>query len=588
MLLREVIFQGVLGCATPVRLKPDSQVAQLTLPAGVSAEDVQDVIVSMFYPQQLNARQKAKVSADQPAKIAAIFEDDANGRFRVVRDGDANTLRLQREESGTFKDLVRGPGEVHQQLTQRFKLPDYGIFLALNLWRFDESAPAPVADLSKFGSDPRIPDLIALYRQAVEVETIEDAVKSLEFEVEGAQKALGDFADVEQKLALAREKLAEIALPDLLPEEIELLRNKDEQLEEFDQQVGRLLAEEDAERRQIELLVPDKPYRNPIFWVGACMAVVAVGVSIASPESLCMASMANVIGAGVAAFVLLQYFNNLGRASVHQVRLESIKRRLNQVREEQIYFLEKIDHALIHAGVDDEQEIHKRVPKVARLREMIVRLEEQYNLLQSNPQHRKARAEADLMVRELKRLQKRRIELPSFVMSSYQLETDLESMGVDPNEVRDGVEEVAKELAQVVEEELTPFQRLRRVAEMTGLWSARGLEVTTQKMWAKICSHVLSERFADVSLSDDGQLHIGSLTAEQLEMWSRTRSSEVRAVIAALALAMQVNADSASAGLFRALWINDPVQELTPAHATKFESVFRSAAKKSQIVICKA
>lgn len=600
MQLREVIFQGVLGYDKPVRLSLETELTQLALPRGVRAEQMQDVLLSLLYPRYLSAQQREVVSHDAAATIVLVLADARGDRYRLVREGDVWALRLQREQSGgAFQDVVRGAEAVEKALAELLKMPDIGVFLALNLWRFEEP-PAAVNRSLMRSRDPRVPELLAMYQQALEVESVEDSIQSLEQGVAQAQRALGEYAEVADKLERAREKMASMRLPDISQEELEVLRTKEAQLDEYDQQIGRLLSEEDAERRQIELNVPEKPYRSSLFLLGVAIGVTAIVVSVLFPQTLCMASMVNVLGAGMVCSALLAYFNELGRASVHQVRLESIRRRLNQVREEQIDFLERIDHILIHAGVRDPEELASQIPRKEKLQSVIERLEAQMKQLQSNPQYRKGREEAEQMQQQLKVLQKRRAELPDFVMNSYQLENDLQSLGVEPADIRVLLEELSGERAGQAEasmmgeasdsadEAKTMFQRLREVAEQVGLWNGGQLDSVAHKMWARICGHVLSERFAEVSLASDGALRIGGLTAEQMQMWSRTRSAEERAVAVALALALHVNADEVRAGLLRLLWLRDPGQELTAGHAEKFESVFRSASKKSQIVICKA
>lgn len=607
MQLREVIFQGIWGYDKATRLSPEAEFTQLVLPRGVDAEKVQDLLISLFYPRNLSAQQQKSVQSADTATVVVVFSNAQGQRFRLIREGDRWALRLQREQSGgVFQDAARGVEEVERALRELLKLPEIGVFLALNLWRFEAPPPAAATPVVAKSQDPRVPELIGMYHQSLEVETIEDSIQSLEQHLEQAQRALGDYAEVADKLERAREKLAGMTLPDITSEELEVLEGQERQLDEYDQQIGRLLSEEDAERRQLSLNVPDKPYRTPLFLLGVAIGVTSIMVSVVFPHTLCVASMVNVLGAGMICWTLLAYFNDLGRASVHQVRLESIRRRLNQVREEQINFLEEIDHIMIHSGVSNLEELSAQIPRAAKLQSVIERLEAQFKQLQSNPQHRKGREEADKMQRELKALRARRADLPEYVMNSYQLENDLQSLGIEPTEIREmlvnhsanhsasgegdvesGVEDPADALVQK-DADWTAFQRLRHVAELAGLWSGGQLDGATQKMWAKICGHVVSERFSEVVLTNDGKLQIGGLTAEQMQMWSRTRSAEERAVILALALSMHINSDEARTGLLRSLWLSDLNQQLTAGHSEKFESVFRSASKKSQIVICKA
>ncbi|MFU8802561.1 MAG: hypothetical protein ACNA8W_02015 [Bradymonadaceae bacterium] len=571
-----------MGVTSPVRLRTDADFSQVQMPSGVEIEDVQDIILSLLYPRMLNAGQRAKVSGSRAIKIAGMLET-SKGHIRIMRGPDIKSISVQRQKGGKYEDLATGPSDVQAFLEKHFHLPDMRVCLALNMWRFDVDAAPVQSGQEDYGDDPRIPELVEMYRTALTVETIEDRAKDLDGRILEGQRALGQSAELEEKLERAREKLAAIALPELAADEISLLKGKEARLDEFDQQIGRLIHEEDTERRQVDMLLPNKPYRQPVFLVGLGIALMVSTISIVSHEEMRSIALVNIFAVGLVAWVLLQYFNNLGRASVHQVRLESIKRRLNQLREEQVFFLEKIEHVLIHAGVSDEAELEKRVPMVDRLNEVIHKMEEQLDAVQSNAQYRQARDQLDTLIAERKELQAQREELPSFVMNSFQLENDLKSLDVDPVAVRNagGTEDAGAD----EEQDTTAFQRLRRVAELAGLWQGSSLDLATQKMWSKICGHVLSDRFANVALTTGGELEVSDLTQEQLELWFSTRSSEVRAVQAALALAMKVNAEEDA---LRSLWIGDPARALTPGHAAKFEPVFKSAAKKSHIVICKS
>jgi hypothetical protein len=582
MLLRELIFQGVQGAKGPVRLRMDEELSSVALPPGIAVDDVQDMILSLLYPARLNAAQRAKVSGPQDLKIAGVLET-SKGPLRIFRGPDLKSVAVQRERNGRYEDLARGPSEVQAFLQKHFRLPELEVCLALNMWRFEVGTPEASVEATVMADDPRVPELIEMYKNSLKVEKIEDRLKEVEAQVVDGQKALGDSAEIEEKLGRAREKLDAIALPELSKEELALLRSKEARLDDFDQQIRRLSHEEDSDRRQIELCLPNKPYRQPLFWIGLVLTLVATTMSILNHETMRSYALANIVSVGLVAWVLLQYFNNMGRATVYQVRLESIKRRLNQVREDQVLFLEEIDHVLFHSGVSNEAELFDRLPMVEKLQEVVRRLEEQLETMRSDTRYVKARTELDSLVAERSQLRTERQSLPSFVMNSFQLENDLKSMGVDPVAVLNAA--TSTEPVSGEEEESTPFKRLRRIAEKVGLWEQGELDASAHKMWGKMCAHLLNERFSSVSLSADGQLLVGALNQEQLDLWFSTRASEVRVVQAALALALRVNLSSDD---LQSVWIGDPGQSFTAGHATKFESVFRSAAKKNHIVTLKA
>src|SRR5690606_31400742 len=133
MQLREIVFQGTLGYETAVRLRADAELSTVQLPASVSVDDVQDIVTALLYPLHLSARQKTRLG--EGGKMAAVLESERYGRHRVMRAG-ADELSLQREEHGQYREVVRGASAVQKALLERLRLPEYRVFLALNLWRF--------------------------------------------------------------------------------------------------------------------------------------------------------------------------------------------------------------------------------------------------------------------------------------------------------------------------------------------------------------------------------------------------------------------------------------------------------------------
>ena len=585
MHLRELIFQGVLGEKKPRRLRPEGALSRVSLPAGVSVEQIHDLLIACLYPMYLGEEEHRRLQFSRDAKIAAVMKS-SHGVFRVIRRDDAPSVRLQRKKKDGYQDVASGATSVQSTLREKLDFPRLEAFFPLHLWRFDSSVLPSLAAGAEFGDDPRIPEVVEEYLTAIEVESIEDEIKELEVQITDGKEALGEGSKIADKLSRAQEKLKEIAVEEMSDQEIELLQNKDEQLEEFRAKLGRLRTQEDTELEQINRLIPDSPKRVPRFWIGVAIALLALVASFVFHETHRIVALAAVPGFALGGFELLHYFNNMGRASLHKVRLESIRRRISQVQEEQILFAERIDHLLLHAGVDDETELQQRLSKAEKLRRIIGKLEEKLESVQRNPEFRRAREEIDSLELRLKELRSRREELPSFVMNSFQLEDDLKTLGVDPVDVRDHAESQQGEDTDEYDFS-SPFEWLQQVAEWTGQWNDTGLENSARSMWSKICGHVLSERFDEVDLTEQGELQVASLTDEQRGLWQSTRTSEVHVVVVALALALHVNWCRTKNGpAFSSLWVDEPVNSMTPSHVEKFESVFRSAAKNTQIVFC--
>ncbi len=576
MRIREIIFQGVFGCDSPVRLATAPGVDRMNLPADLSVEDVHALVIALFYPQKITDELNRQFEVGDNVKLAVVLEQ-GDQVYRVLRRHELSSMRLQVKKSGGFKGLAKGHQASVEALEEHVGIPDFETFVALNLWRFGDDE---LYARGHEGLSEEHRELVDKYRTAIEVESLEDRIKNLEGRIAETQSALGKGAKIDQKLEQARAKLESLQMSDLSEEDFGLLSDKDERFEDFDNQLDRLVRQEEEERIDIERKLPERPWTEPIFWGGLAVGVAALSVSVVMHDTLRQVAALNVVGFGMVAWVLLRYFADLERASVHQVRLESIKRRLNQVREEEVAFREQINHLLIHAGVDDEHELYDRFEKTRKLEEIIEQLEAKAAEVRRDPAYKSARAEIDQLQDEIERLSAQREQLPEVVMSSFQLESDLKSLGLKPIEVLEEDDEEPEELPQ------TTFGRLKLAAERHGQWQGGTLQTRTRKMWGKICGHVLGERFKGVDLSGDGDLKVRDLSDEQLAMWRRTRTTEERIVAAALALALHVNIRDRAGRLLETIWVSDPRDDFGSKVADAFDDVFDSAAKKSHIVLC--
>ena len=576
MRIQEIIFQGVFDCDSPVRVATAPGVDRMNLPAGLNTEQSQALLIALLYPEWVPEPLGTQLGGGGKVKLAVVMDGDS-ASYRVLRRAKPGSFRLQEKHDGNFQTIAKGREATAEALQEKLGLPDFESFAWLNLWRFDDDE---LVDTGPQYSEDDV-RLIEKYREAVKVEALEDQIKSLEGDLEQNKSSLGKGAKLEEKLRQARQKLEDLQLSDLSDEDLDLIHEKDERLEEFNHQLDRLERQEEEEREDVEAKVPDRPWKKPLFWVGLAIGAAALGASIAMHDSLRQVAAVNLVGFGLVAWVLLKYFTDLERASVHQVRLESIKRRLNQVREEQVSFGEKINHVLIHAGVDNEHELFERVEKSERLEEVIEQMEAKIGRLERDPSYQEAKDTSRGIEEHLEELRAERALLPDFVMSTFQLESDLKSVGITPHEVlSEDEEEEEDEIPQ------TPFARLKLVAERTGQWKGSGLQPRSRKMWGKIAGHVLGERFKGVDLTNDGALSVREMSDDQLDMWRRTRGSEERIVAAALALALHVNVPNRSSGLLETIWIEDPKEQFGSKVSDAFDDVFESAAKKSHIVLC--
>jgi hypothetical protein len=355
------------------------------------------------------------------------------------------------------------------------------------------------------------------------------------------------------------------------------MRNKDEVIRDHEEQLDRLAADEDLEHQRLDDALPEQWWRSPIFWVGFVVGTAALVVSIAFPHDLRMVALLDIAGFLACAWVLINYFSDLERANVHQVRLESIKRRTNQVREDLISMQERIDHVLVHVGARDERELEERLGKSHKLGQIVEKLETEVDAMRQDPEYLAAVEEVSRLEEELRQKRAERKEMPTVMMSAYQLESDLEQMGFDPRHVLDPEKAAA--------DETQPYERILEAARMSGLFKDSVLDDRVLGMWRKICGHVLGERFGTSDIIG-GRLHVGDLNDEQIELWRRSRPSEYQILLKALAVATQVNVVSAARrGRFGSVMVTSPEIDMTAGQAAKFREVLASASQKSDFVL---
>ena len=582
MRLAEFVFQGPFGCRTPVRIKAEEVVEEFSLPPGMKTEDFHDLLTAVLYPTHTTSRLRHQMSQNDKVKIAAVFTTE-NRKYRITRRSSVESLRIQAERDGSYVDLAKGRKGVESFLVTKLGLPDFETFWTLNLWRFD-SSPKGVSGLDADLLDHKIRDIVMRYRLSLKAESLEDRSKALESEIKDIRKKLGKGIKLEDQLNKAKARLKEVEVTQLSEEDLELLGDRDAILSQLHQQIDRLESEKEDANYQLDRILPASPTSNPGFWGALALGLVSLVAAFFLPDYRPLA-LIDILAFGACVWFWFRYYSEMERASVHLIRLGSIKRRLSQVKEEHTETREKLNHIMVHADARDSKELIERVSLSERLHVAISQMKAKVESLRNDPEYLKASGiliESEKRMREIK---EQRANLPSEIMSSYQLETDLQSMGIDPAAVR---EENDSEISEVEEVKTTPFERILEAARQTSQFDGIELHARTQKMWLKISAHILGERFGAVSVKNSN-LMIGSLGVDQMKMWKRTRPSEYQVVLSALALSVQVIGEGLSKrGAFSSLIIADFSKSLTGSQPKKLQSVFRSAGQKTNVVICRS
>ncbi|MEM1348020.1 MAG: hypothetical protein AAGI01_05630, partial [Myxococcota bacterium] len=367
--INELIFQVAFDVSKPVKLSLSEGINEFRFPRGMKLEDVHALFTSLLYPQWLTSGQRARVELGHGVKIAISFEQEGRS-FRILRREDDASMRLQMRDSGTYRDVASGL-KIEELLVKQLKFPPFAVFKALNLWRYNEQLPGDYPVLTFDQLDPSTRDLVSKYQLSLDMERLDDEIRSVEARMTDIEQVLGESGKIEDNLEKARQKLDDIQIVGLEEEDFELLRRRDERLDEFARQIERLQDEEADANAQVERVLPERPWKKPFLGAGIAIVVLATLVSFVQMETMRPIALANVVGLTLIAYALLHYFTGLERASVHLVRLDSIKRRLGQVRDEQVSYQDRLDHLLIHTGASNEDELLERDMKSTKLQEII-------------------------------------------------------------------------------------------------------------------------------------------------------------------------------------------------------------------------
>lgn len=584
MRIEQLVFQGIFGLKSPARVSPEDDVSRVSLPDGVTPDDTHVLLYNLLYPDRRTPEHRDLLDQAREPKLA-VFLRSGGTRFRVARRRTQDSLRLQIDDGGNFKTVASGPKEVAEALQNRLGRPAAEEFHILNLWQF-ETLPDPARpELDMEALDYEAHELIEEYREALAIEDLEEEIAKVDAEVENLKAEWGQQFEAVEKLDKAQVKLEELEMSEVSAEDLEMVRSKDDRIQGYEEELERLHEDREREREAVERLEPAPPWKSVWLWLGALIGVGALASGIIFRHELRWLVLLDAFGFGMVVWVLLKYLTDLERTTIHKVRVDSIRRRISELRQEMVSFRERIDHLLVHANAEDELELLERSRRARRLREIVGELEERVGGLRGDEAFAEARKRYESAREQLEDLQEQRDELPPYGADPGHLEMELESMGIEPEAVlADEEDEQDEGEASGPNGDEDPFELLRELAIDLDLWIGDGLRDGPLGVWRKISRHLLGDAFDDVRLTPAGEIRFGDMTADQIGMWRRTRRSEVRAAASALALAMHL-ARYKSEHRCETVWISDPRNAFASELAGKFDAVFKSSASRSHFAL---
>lgn len=574
MRLRELVFQGVLGRSEPVHLRTDSTVTRVELPAGVSVEATRELLGALLYPDHADTGNPDILEEGESPQLAVTFEHD--GRvYRLVRGADRGAARLQRRAGDSFEDVAAGGSDVGRRLEGDFGRPSTLQYFALNCWEFDrarQGAGTGTVDLDDL--EPRVREVAEQYRATLQIDEIESELKGIERELQQLQSTYGDGLKVEEKLEKAREKRASLEGPELEDEQIETLQNRDDRLEEYQEQLDRLSRDQEEAKQKAERLDPEAPWNDSSFLGAVGVGLLALAVSLYDPGRLRLLALVDVVAFGAATWTILEYLTAREKSQVHQARLETIRRRRSDVREEMVAFQERVEHLLVMADADDVDDILHRRQRLEKAERVVERLEEKAEEVRSNSDFDEARRRRKELRQRQRKLEAEREQLPDYARDLFQLENELQGLGVDP--------EVVAPPEEGGSEDWTSIRTLVEVADELGLFEG-GLSQQVLTTWRKMVRHVLPGLDGEVDISSERRLAFQGTDLEPAS-WAEANRNEYRVVADMLAVALQMAA-TARGTCIETVWIADPRRKWPGSVGDRVFKVVERAAEPSEFVL---
>ncbi len=221
----------------------------MRVPSSIEIEQIKLILTALFYPMRLTREEREQVDFGQEIKIAVVF-DVADHVWRILRREDDASLRLQIKEPTGYRDVATGL-DVPRLLQEKLRFAPYPVFSALNLWRLDQPLPQDTEQVSVQRLDEKTRAIVVKYRDALQIEALEDDIRATEELRETKRQRLGEGAKLEDNLERATAKLKEIDISALSKDDMQLLNERETRLNSFAQQIHRLEAEEEQCREEL-------------------------------------------------------------------------------------------------------------------------------------------------------------------------------------------------------------------------------------------------------------------------------------------------------------------------------------------------
>lgn len=578
MWLKELVFQGLFGVTRPARLTVDPGFCVVGLPEGADPVDFQTLLLSLLYPRLVPATDLLELGDGdgRRSRIGAVFSvPGVAGRVhKVYRTPDPESIVLQEvPEGGRGREIARGVDAVSKVLARVHGVPSSpDEFMLLHCAEFGDYLAGGVAT-----GNPAVDDLITRYREAVQIERLENEIVDVESRLADLDRDLKKLGKRDKKVADLEARVA--VIDKVLTDggaDLEIVRGYDAASKELEARLHGYQDQIVQARANQDAIRPRPIWKEYLLVAGAVIAIAATITSLAT--DIRPIALINLGAFTIAGWALLRRFGVLEQSTGYMTRVEQVYRHVEVAQEERGTLEREFKAALgrleLESALDlDHLEDEKDTLKV-RLQSLAGKQdpEKTRRLLKDL-----GTEEAELTA-EIDRLREERSHFGDYTVAPYELERQLEAAGISVAALRGDSEEDAKGL----------FARFAEYAAARRQLRDGRLTDKTAAMAGRFAKHLLGDGFAKVDLGETGTLRLGQREPEAVDAWLERGNNEVKLLSLAIVGALIATSPAALVGASRLIVLVHPYAGLKDGQRRRVQKLFDYLGKYMQVVVLDA
>lgn len=576
MWLREVVFQGVFGVDKAARIRVERGYCNLKLPTGIDPAHFQLLILAVLFPDQVPDALLAELADGDGSglRLGLVVEVEARQRsvYKLFRRLEADSIVVKDvTDAAAEVPLASGLDEARPVLEERLFLPPPLDFQVLHLWR----QPTTAGRAASSGHGAEIDRLLGLYRDAREIERLEQQLDELRSDLTEAERELNRLGAPTATASEREDRKATLAsLAAVTPGDRAFVDGYETLLADLeDKQASRQMEADDSQRQSRP--VPLK--EEYVLWGAAGVALLFYVLSAAT--GVRALALVNVILLGVCASSLLRRFSRLEKVGFDARRGQQLLRRVEQVDEERQGLERRLAALLSSTASSDLGHLREQLAELGRVTRS--RDEEDDDAMDEELSSHVASVQERLkgLRATFAEVERRKAAVPDCGMASYDLEQEFEERGVDPAQV----ETTGAASAPAERDWFVVGQQL---AASRGLFVMGKLIEKATLAWSKLATLLAGPDWQGVRLSAEGVLLPPSTIDGAVQ--ARFAEDPVEGRLLAWALLSAIFASTAQGhplNQCRFLCVVDPTVDVPEAVGDRLGKVLQSLASQANVLV---